>query len=109
MRTESIDFEKKYKVHTSNQRLARRLLTPVFMEKFDKMKIAFGTENIKVAFFDNNAVFTAETSNKGAMFEFSGLFKPWDNPQAGNRVVEELFSVLDFVEYIGENLLQKEH
>ncbi|MBO6281837.1 MAG: DUF3137 domain-containing protein [Alphaproteobacteria bacterium] len=109
VKTESIGFEKKYKIHTSNQLLARRLLTPVFMEKFYKMKAAFGTGNIKAAFFDNNVVFAAETSEKNAMFEFSGLFRPLDNPRAENRVITELLAVLDLVEYIGENFLQKEN
>lgn len=97
VKLESIDFEKKYKVYATNQVQSRRLLTPVFMEKFAQLKIAFGTGKVKCAFFDNHVMIAI--SAKHDLFEFDGLLTRLDNPQYECPFYKEVRAIFDLIDY----------
>lgn len=94
---EDIDFEKKYKVQTTDEIEARYLLTPSFMERLKNIQTAFETSNIKCA-FSSDSLMLAIPTNKN-IFEIGNLLTPLDNAQTFDRFFTELTSLLILIEH----------
>lgn len=90
-------FCKKYNVYSSDQIEARYLVTTAFMERFNKVRTAFGAKNIKCSFYNNDIIFAVWTNKN--LFEIGNLYKKLDNPAQLSEFFSELESILNLVDY----------
>ena len=98
MKLEDSDFNKKYIVKTEDQVEGRYLITTGFMDRFKNLQTAFGTKNIKCAFFDNKIMFALHTNKD--FFELSGgLFHSLKHPKQVKSFYEETTAIYDIIEY----------
>lgn len=68
-------FNKKFNIYSKDEIEGRYLVTTGFMERLLELQTAFGTKNIKCAFFDKNIMF-AISSHKD-FFELGSLYQPF--------------------------------
>lgn len=98
MNLEDPDFNKKYIVTTEDQVEGRYLITTGFMDRFKNLQTAFGTKNIKCAFFDNKIMFALHTNKD--FFELSGgLFHSLKHPKQVKSFYEETTAIYDIIDY----------
>lgn len=98
MNLEDPDFNKKYIVTTEDQVEGRYLITTGFMDRFKNLQTAFGTKNIKCAFFDNKIMFALHTNKD--FFELSGgLFHSLKHPKRVKSFYEETTAIYDIIDY----------
>ena len=98
MKLEDTDFNKKYIVTTEDQVEGRYLITTGFMDRFKNLQTAFGTKNVKCAFFDNKIMFALHTNKD--FFEISGgLFHSLRNPKQVKSFYEETTAIYDIIDY----------
>lgn len=98
MNLEDPDFNKKYIVTTEDQIEGRYLITTGFMDRFKNLQTAFGTKNIKCAFFDNQIMFALHTNKD--FFELSGgLFHSLKHPKQVKSFYEETTAIYDIIDY----------
>lgn len=98
MKLEDSDFNKKYIVTTDDQIEGRYLITTGFMDRFKNLQTAFGTKNIKCAFFDNKIMFALHTNKD--FFELSGgLFHSLKHPKRVKSFYEETTAIYDIIDY----------
>lgn len=98
MKLEDSDFNKKYIVTTEDQIEGRYLITTGFMDRFKNLQTAFGTKNIKCAFFDNKIMFALHTNKD--FFELSGgLFHSLKHPKQVKSFYEETTAIYDIIDY----------
>ena len=98
MNLEDPDFNKKYIVTTEDQVEGRYLITTGFMDRFKNLQTAFGTKNIKCAFFDNKVMFALHTNKD--FFELSGgLFHSLKHPKRVKSFYEETTAIYDIIDY----------
>ena len=98
MKLEDSDFNKKYIVTTEDQIEGRYLITTGFMDRFKNLQTAFGTKNIKCAFFDNKVMFALHTNKD--FFELSeGLFHSLKHPKRVKSFYEETTAIYDIIDY----------
>lgn len=64
---EDIEFMKEYSIYSANQIEARRLLTPIFIERVKKLKEIFNAKYMDIAFLDGYVLIALDT--KKNMFE----------------------------------------
>ena len=93
---EDIYFNKQFNVYSDDEVETRYLLTTAFMERLSNLKKSLNLKNLKCAFIDNQFVFAL--SKYKNMFEFGSLFKPL-NQFENISFFDELFSILDLIEY----------
>ena len=94
---ESTDFTKKFNVYSSDQIEARYWVTPVFMEKFQNLKIAFGSSKVKCAFYGNKIMIAVHTDKN--LFEIGETFKKLENPETIHTFYKELLSINEIIDY----------
>ena len=96
-------FCRDYNVYSSNQTEARYLITPSFMERFRKLKVAFKTTDIACAFFKNKVIFALDNEGLSGLsknlFEIDAYSAFTDDREAINIFYNELTSVLDMAAY----------
>lgn len=98
MKLEDTDFNKKYIVTTEDQVEGRYLITTGFMDRFKNLQTAFGTKNVKCAFFDNKIMFALHTNKD--FFELSGgLFHSLKHPKRVKSFYEETTAIYDIIDY----------
>lgn len=98
MKLEDTDFNKKYIVTTEDQVEGRYLITTGFMDRFKNLQTAFGTKNVKCAFFDNKIMFALHTNKD--FFELSGgLFHSLKHPKQVKAFYEETTAIYDIIDY----------
>lgn len=98
MNLEDPDFNKKYIVTTEDQIEGRYLITTGFMDRFKNLQTAFGTKNVKCAFFDNKIMFALHTNKD--FFELSGgLFHSLKHPKRVKSFYEETTAIYDIIDY----------
>ena len=98
MKLEDTDFNKKYIVTTEDQVEGRYLITTGFMDRFKNLQTAFGTKNVKCAFFDNKIMFALHTNKD--FFELSGgLFHSLKHPKQVKSFYEETTAIYDIIDY----------
>lgn len=98
MNLEDPDFNKKYIVTTEDQIEGRYLITTGFMDRFKNLQTAFGTKNVKCAFFDNKIMFALHTNKD--FFELSGgLFHSLKHPKQVKSFYEETTAIYDIIDY----------
>ena len=98
MKLEDTDFNKKYIVTTEDQVEGRYLITTGFMDRFKNLQTAFGTKNVKCAFFGNKIMFALHTNKD--FFELSGgLFHSLKHPKRVKSFYEETTAIYDIIDY----------
>ncbi|MBQ8671455.1 MAG: DUF3137 domain-containing protein [Alphaproteobacteria bacterium] len=97
---EDILFSKRYTVYSEQQVEARRLITPVFMEKLKNIETAFGTRKLKCSFFEDYIFISV--SSKNDLFELGSLFQRLDTPNNGRRFLNELTAVYGLIDYVSD-------
>ncbi|DAB20418.1 TPA: hypothetical protein CPT97_00145, partial [Candidatus Gastranaerophilales bacterium HUM_17] len=92
-------FCRDYNVYSSDQTEARYLITPSFMERFRKLKVAFKTTDIACAFLKNKVIFALDSEGLSGLsknlFEIDAYSAFTDDREAINIFYNELTSVLD--------------
>lgn len=96
-------FCRDYNVYSSDQTEARYLITPSFMERFRKLKVAFKTTDIACAFLKNKVIFALDSEGLSGLsknlFEIDAYSAFTDDREAINIFYNELTSVLDMAAY----------
>lgn len=96
-------FCRDYNVYSSDQTEARYLITPSFMERFRKLKVAFKTTDIACAFLKNKIIFALDVEGllglSKNLFEIDAYSAFTDGRKAINIFYNELTSVLDMAAY----------
>lgn len=100
---EDSKFCRDYNVYSSDQTEARYLITPSFMERFRKLKVAFKTTDIACAFLKNKVIFALDSEDLSGLsknlFEIDAYSAFTDDREAINIFYNELTSVLDMAAY----------
>ena len=96
-------FCRDYNVYSSDQTEARYLITPSFMERFRKLKVAFKTTDIACAFLKNKVIFALDNEGLSGLsknlFEIDAYSAFTDDREAINIFYNESTSVLDMAAY----------
>ena len=96
-------FCRDYNVYSSDQTEARYFITPSFMERFRKLKVAFKTTDIACAFLKNKVIFALDSEGLSGLsknlFEIDAYSAFTDDREAINIFYNELTSVLDMAAY----------
>ena len=98
---EDVVFEKKFDVYTNDEVEARYLITPSFMERLNKMKVAFSADKISCAFYDKYLLVGLHTSKD--LFSLGSLFKPVDDSKQFFTMYEEIVSIIKLIEHFKLN------
>lgn len=90
-------FNKKFTVYSKNQVEARYLLTTSFIDRLNNLKVAFKTNNIRCAFFDDNVMFALKTNID--LFELGNLFTPLTEPKNFDKFYNQIMSIYQMIDY----------
>lgn len=94
---EDIKFSKRFNVYSKDEVEGRYLVTPAFMERFNNLTTAFGTNKAKCSFFEDKVMFAISTNKN--LFEVGTLFTSLKNPKNLQKFFDELSSILEMIEY----------
>ncbi len=97
VKLEDLEFDKKFNINSENQIEARYLVTTAFMDRFQNLQTAFGTQNIKCSFFDDKVMFAISTNKD--LFEIGNLFVPLTDKKQVEKFYEELSSIYNIIDY----------
>lgn len=97
IKLEDAEFNRRYKVFSSDEVEGRYLVTPAFMERFKNLETAFGSKLSKCSFYDNSLMFAIST--KKNLFEIGNLYHKIDDPKQFEEFFNELASILVFIDY----------
>lgn len=97
-KTESVDFNKRFKIHAQDQVEARYLVTTGFMERLNDLQLAFGTKNIKCSFFDNQIMIAIQTRKD--LFELGNLYTPCPNEKKIQKFHQEMISIQKLIMHL---------
>lgn len=101
IKLEDPEFSTKYKAYSSDQVEGRYLITPAFMERFNNIETAFGTNKVKCSFHDNSLMFAISTNKN--LFEIGNLFYSLENPKQLEVFFNELTSIFMLIDYFKLN------
>jgi len=87
---ESVNFTKKYYSFTNNQLTARRILTPLFMERIRELEAVYNAP-VNILFFQGYLCLMIVTNRN--MFEFSGS---WKDIKTYEKFYDEIAALYDF-------------
>ena len=97
IKLEDINFEKKFKVYSTDQIEARYLVTPSFMERLYNLKTAFGAKNIKCSFYSDKLILAIPTQKD--LFEFGELYQPLTKSKDIKRFYDEIIAIYRIINY----------
>ncbi len=97
IKLEDVIFAKKYRAYSSDQIEGRYLITPAFMERFQNIQTAFGSNKTKCAFYDDKIMFAISTRKN--LFEIGGLFQSLENPKHLQDFFNEIISIYLMIDY----------
>ena len=88
-------FETLFEAYGTDQVEARVILDPAFMQRILDLEAAVSGKNIRFAFADNELLIAVETRNQ---FEAGSMRQPLDNPEAVQRILDEVGTLYDIVD-----------
>lgn len=97
---ESVSFEDKYNVYSTDQIEARYLLTTAFMERIENLSFAFNAKYVRGSFKDNKLTLAIHTGKD--MFAMGSDFKDSDT-HTFELLYDEMISVLQIVDELKLN------
>ncbi len=100
--TEFSSFNSRYDILSTDQVEARYLLTTAFIDRFYNLKTAFNAKKINCSLKDNKILFAF--SLKEDLFKIGYINEPLTDKKHFDMVIEQVLSVMDFVEYFKLNL-----
>lgn len=98
---ESVDFENKYDVFTTDEVEARYIITPTFMNRLESIKLAFKVKELSCAFYDKNLYIALPT--KKDIFSICALNKSLSEPQPYFQMYEEIVSIIKLIDHFKLN------
>ncbi len=101
VQVEDAEFNKTYKLYSSDEAECRSLITPDFIRKFRHIQKNFGTQNAKCAFFNNVLMIALPT--KKNMFEIGNIDTPLNTSKHMEKFFNELISILSIIDYFKLN------
>ena len=102
VKTEFSSFNEKYNVLATDQVEARYLLTTAFIDRFYNLKTAFKAKHINCSLKDNKILFAF--SLKEDLFKLGYLREPLTEKSHFTVMVDQILSLMDFVEYFKLNM-----
>lgn len=94
---EGVDFEKKYDVFTTDEVEARYVITPSFMERLNRIKLAFKVKDLSCAFYGNNLFIALPT--KRDVFSICDLNKTLKDEQQYFKMYNEILSIIKLIDH----------
>lgn len=98
---ESVEFEKKYDVFTTDEIEARYIITPAFMDRLKNIKFAFNVKDISCGFYNNNLFLAMPT--KKDIFSIGSLYKPLNDEKQYFQMFEEILSIIKLIDHFKLN------
>ena len=98
---EDPNFNRRFKIYSSDEVEARYLVTPLFMELLNNLRTTFGEKNLKCSFFDDNLMIAIST--KKDLFEIGDLYTSCNDPKFVMQFWKELTSIFKMIEYFKLN------
>ena len=95
---EDVEFIKEFNVFSTDQIEARKILTPVFIEKLKKLKMIFGGKRIDAAFFDNVALFAINVADD--MFQIFPQNRYDLSVSFYERFYDEINAIYDMIKFL---------
>ncbi len=95
---EDVKTNKRFNAYSSDQIEGRYLLTPAFIERFNNLKTAFGTNKLKCS-FHNDKLYIAVSTNRD-LFELGNIFKSVHNQNEINNFYNEIIAIYKIIEYL---------
>lgn len=100
---EDPEFDKNFNIYTTDQIESRYLLTTGFMEKLKNISSKFSkTDNVYCSFYKDCIYIAPE--QKDGMFALFGLTKRVDDIENLKKLLEQIISVIDLIEYLKLNI-----
>jgi hypothetical protein len=104
VKLEDPEFEKNYKVFSTDQVEARYLLTPAFMERLDQLAKIYNTDITQASFYDSRILIAFSSKSEPAMlnlFQTGTLYESVINTDDIHNFLTEMHSILETI-----NILQ---
>ena len=98
IKLEDPEINKKFNAYSSDQVEGRYLLTTGFIERFNNLKTAFGTNKLKCSFYKNKIYIAIHT--KKDLFEFGSVFHDVRNQTEVNNFYNEITAVYKIIDYL---------
>ena len=95
---EDTNFEKKYNIICQDQVEARYLITPAFMERFQKIKVGFRAYKIKCSFFEDKLLIVIYTDKN--LFEIADPYKSLLNPDCIKDFYSEICLIYGIIDVL---------
>ena len=97
IKLESVDWNKRFDVHSTDEVEGRYHVTTAFMERLLDLQTAFGNKQIKCAFYEDKVVFVI--ANNRDMFEFCNIFKRLDDPKQVEHLFDQFISIFRMIDH----------
>ncbi len=97
IKLEDPEFNKRYKMYSSDEIEGRYLVTTAFMQRFKNLHTSFGSKNAKCSFLGNTIIFSIPTNKN--LFEIGSLFFPLTDQRQINTFLEEISAIYDLIDY----------
>ena len=91
-------FNKKFDVLTDNEYEARELITEDFMEKIQKIRLAFQAYMVRCAFYDSSFILAIDTEN---LFTLRPPNQRDKDFECYEQIFEELCSIMGIIDHFG--------
>ena len=101
IKLEDVEFNKTYKVYSTDEVEARYLVTPSFMERLKRMKVAFSADNVRCAFFDKYLIIGLATTKD--LFSIASIKKPMNDSKQYFQMFEEMLSIIKLIDHFKLN------
>lgn len=95
---EDVKTNKRFNAYSSDQIEGRYLLTPAFIERFNNLKTAFGTNKLKCSFHKDKLYIAVST--KRDLFELGNIFKSVHDQNEINNFYNEIIAIYKIIEYL---------
>jgi len=93
---EDPEFMKENYIYSSDQIEARFILTPIFIERLKALKMAFNSERVDIAFFDDYALLALHCSKN--LFETFTIRRPVTDTRIFDKFYDEMLSLKNLIE-----------
>ncbi len=98
VKLEDVEFEKKWKVRSSDQIEARCVLTPAFMERMLEVKRRFHGYGLEFSFWKNTVLIAVHTRKD--MFETTSLFRKALSYRKVQEVLSQFYAIFSAIDVL---------
>lgn len=101
IKLEDTAFNNTYNVYSTDEVEARYLITPSFMERLKKMKMAFSADRVICSFFDKYLLVGLVTGKD--LFSICDITKPMNDSKQYFQMFEEILSIIKLIDHFKLN------